>query len=103
MADVGSSFVIFVDFLSLLFLRGAKVDAIGQDGHTPLHFASQEGHLDVVNLLLEHDASVTQRDHNSFTAKDIALKNGHKTVRPRKTLIIINAWMMPHLARVLKY
>ena len=29
-----------------------------QDGATPLHIASQEGHSDVVNLLISHGANL---------------------------------------------
>ena len=36
-----------------------------QNGFTPLHLASQEGHTDIVSLLLEKDANVNARAHVS--------------------------------------
>ena len=34
-----------------------------QNGFTPLHLASQEGHTDMVSLLLEHKANVNSQAH----------------------------------------
>ena len=64
------------DVAKLLILKGAKVNYqdnvrlhlkcqillyysfLNQTGFTPLHWASQNGHLDVVGLLIERDAQI---------------------------------------------
>ena len=33
-----------------------------QDGRSPLHVAAEEGHADVVNMLITHDANVDIKD-----------------------------------------
>ena len=53
--------------------RGAEVNAKHKSGATPLFAASQNGHLDVVNRLLNHpDADVDVRNHGQRTALIIA-------------------------------
>lgn len=37
---------------------GADADAVTKQGVTPLHLASQEGHADMVTLLLEKGANI---------------------------------------------
>lgn len=43
-----------------------------QNGFTPLHLASQEGHTDMVSLLLEHKAEVNCRAKNGLTPMHLA-------------------------------
>ena len=44
----------YYDIARVLLQRGAKVDAIDNDGDSPLHLASNVGHAHVVDLLLNH-------------------------------------------------
>lgn len=48
-------------------------------GDTPLHVAASHGHLEVVNLLLEHDVDTTLRNEDGFIAEeltsDVSVKN----------------------------
>ena len=46
----------------LLLAKGADVNARSKEGATPLHIAAQEGHKDVVLLLLTHGAAVNPVD-----------------------------------------
>lgn len=43
-----------------------------QNGFTPLHLAAQEGHSDMIALLLEHAAEVNVRAKNGLTALHLA-------------------------------
>jgi ankyrin repeat protein len=52
-ADTGS-----VDLAWLLIAGGAKINEDAKRAYTPLHIASQKGHLGMVKLLVEHEASV---------------------------------------------
>ena len=47
---------------------------------TPLQLACQEGHLEVVDVLLENDASVSNTNQYGQNSLDIAVENGHKWV-----------------------
>jgi len=41
-------------------------------GDTPLHVAASHGHLEIINLLLEHNADVTLKNNNGITAQELA-------------------------------
>lgn len=47
-----------MDIATMLLEYGAKPDAESKNGFTPLHLAAQEGHTDIVSLLLEKQANV---------------------------------------------
>jgi len=41
-------------------------------GDTPLHVAASHGHLEVINLLLEHNVDTTLRNNDGFTAEELS-------------------------------
>ena len=43
-------------------------------------YASHEGHLEVVELLIEAEADVNAQANNGYTALKYALENGHTEV-----------------------
>jgi len=47
---------------------------------TPLHIAAEEGHYEMVKLLISHGAGVDIRDTGSQTPSDLALVRGHRDV-----------------------
>ena len=49
-------------------------------GSTPLHFASGNGHVQVVQFLVEHGTDATARDKNGSTPLHLASQNGHVEV-----------------------
>ncbi|KAK7058628.1 putative ankyrin-repeat protein [Paramarasmius palmivorus] len=56
------------------------VNAVDADGRTPLHWAASSGSLDIVRILLEHDAEVDKPDASGWTALHIAVSAGHDKV-----------------------
>lgn len=53
------------------------LDSRNNDGQTPLHLACQEGHLDVVRILISYGASLQLRDNEGRTPLDSAAGHEH--------------------------
>jgi ankyrin repeat protein len=66
------------DFEKDLIHEAAKTK--NKKGTTPLHVAANNGHKDVVQLLLVNGAEVNARDNKKMTPLHIAVINGHKEV-----------------------
>ena len=49
-------------FATIMKLRKILMGFVLQDGRSPLHMASQEGHLDVVKTLIEAGANINEAD-----------------------------------------
>jgi uncharacterized protein len=60
-----------------LIQAGADVNAVQQDGVTPLHEAAHRGRGDLVQLLLDHGADAAARDGKGRDAADFAREQGH--------------------------
>jgi ankyrin repeat protein len=61
-------------------LRQDRSLAQVNDATTPLHEAAREGHLEVVQILLEAGADRSIRDREGRTAAELAEANGHEAV-----------------------
>jgi ankyrin repeat protein len=59
---------------------GADVNLRAKNGFTPLHFAAEAGHLDIVQYLLDHGADVNAREPSGFTPLHLASLAGHAAV-----------------------
>ena len=57
--------------------EAADVDKAANYGRTPLFMASQDGHLEVVRLLVEKGADVDKADYDDHTPLYIADLKGH--------------------------
>mgnify|MGYP003315428180 CR=1 FL=1 len=55
---------------------GGSVNEADNDGCTPLHTASQNGHLEVARVLIEAQANVNQK-YQDWTPLHIAINKGH--------------------------
>lgn len=55
----------------------AKTDVINDDGKTPIHLATEKGHFDVVNLLIDAGASLDIQDNLGNTPLHIASAHGN--------------------------
>jgi len=64
-----------------LMENGVEPMEADYDDRTALHLASCEGHLSVVQLLLQHKADVTAKDRFGWNALDDAVRHGHKEVQ----------------------
>jgi ankyrin repeat protein len=63
-----------------LLREGVSVNVRNYDDRTPLHLASQFGHLETVDLLIEEGADVNAIDRYSVTPYEDALRNDHEHV-----------------------
>jgi ankyrin repeat protein/truncated hemoglobin YjbI len=58
----------------MLIERGARVDARGGAGNTPLHFAASSGNLPLAEVLLAHGAGIDARNDVGETALFLAVR-----------------------------
>jgi ankyrin repeat protein len=68
------------DIARSLIDAGADVNAVQQDGVTPLMEAAAIGNLDLVQVLLAHGADPSARDGQQRDAAAFARRGGHTTV-----------------------
>ncbi|KAI8976817.1 S-adenosyl-L-methionine-dependent methyltransferase [Pilobolus umbonatus] len=67
-----------------LLEEGADLCFTGHDtGRTPLHYAAEHGHMDMVNWLLSQKHPYNLTDKSEVTAGELALKNNHKELYNR--------------------
>lgn len=65
-------------------LEIADVDAKNEQGQTALHYAAENGHIAMVEALLQHSRVAVETKNNlQTTALHLAAKNGHKDVVTR--------------------
>ncbi|MCA7010841.1 ankyrin repeat domain-containing protein [Wolbachia endosymbiont of Tribolium confusum] len=65
---------------TLLKAKGINVNAADQDGKTPLHFAAENSHVDIVKLLIEKGADVNAAGQDGRTPLHFAAENSHVDV-----------------------
>lgn len=58
---------------ALLKVEGINVNTKGKDGGTPLHFAAQDGHKEIVDALLAKGADVNAKNNRGETPRDLAV------------------------------
>lgn len=64
----------------MLLDQGAKPNEVDNDSRIALIQASQEGHLEVVQKLVEAGSNVNHRSHDGKTALRVAAVESHREV-----------------------
>ena len=64
----------------MLIDYGVDVNRQYKNDLTPLMWAAGYGHLDVVKMLVNHDAKLNVKDNRGYNALTIAKKNDHQEV-----------------------
>ena len=62
----------------MLLVYRAEVNAKDKKGMTPLHWAEQEGHKGMTELLLAYRAEINAKDNNGWTPLHYAMAYGYK-------------------------
>ncbi|MHC4688842.1 MAG: ankyrin repeat domain-containing protein [Planctomycetota bacterium] len=75
-----------IDICRILIEYGAALDIQDKFGWTALIIASSEGHLPIVELLLESKANPAIKTLNDMTALDYAHKNSHGQIATKLRL-----------------
>jgi tetratricopeptide (TPR) repeat protein len=65
------------EFVHLLLVHKANVNAATDRGYTALHRAAVVGKREVVEMLLQHGVNATYKDFEGMQASDFAAKHGH--------------------------
>lgn len=58
----------------------ASVNVKDKEGYSPLHYAAEAGHADIVRILLERGADADLATDTGFTALCLAAKGGHESI-----------------------
>ncbi|KAH9527412.1 Palmitoyltransferase zdhhc13 [Dermatophagoides farinae] len=70
-----------LDLVNYFISKGAIVDAIGGDlQSTALHWATRQGHLPMVVLLMQHRADPSLLDGDGYNALHLAAQFGHTSI-----------------------
>ena len=64
----------------MLIEAGAEVNCVQSSGMTPLHYAAQNGNIELLIVLLEKGALVEYKNEQGKTASDLALLKGHREI-----------------------
>ena len=64
--------------VEVLIDAGADVNPTDKLQILPLHLAAQEGHLNVVEVLMAKDAAVGKCSADNLNSLDMAIDNGHE-------------------------
>ena len=66
----------FLEIITLLVRNGADLDIKDAVGKTALHYASELGQDDTLEILLQHKANPDHQDNQGRTPLHLAIENG---------------------------
>lgn len=69
-----------VRVLKVLLERGVDVNAVDDEGRSALWWAANEGHQDMVHVLLSHGANATRQDRAAVTPLMAAIDRGNSPI-----------------------
>jgi ankyrin repeat protein len=69
-----------VGTVKLFLERGISIESLTDHGWSPLHLAAENGHLSVVEYLINMKASFDVLDNDGKRPLDLARKNGHSGI-----------------------
>ncbi|HEX5472427.1 MAG TPA: ankyrin repeat domain-containing protein, partial [Lacipirellulaceae bacterium] len=69
-----------MDMIKALVEAGANINERSRLGRTPLMWAANDGHIDVIRYLLKKGANPALLDDNGESAAGLAEKNGFKAI-----------------------
>lgn len=72
----------WLDTLLELVFQGSDINAVDSYGQTPLHLAAHNGLPDAVNVLLQRNASLENKNEHGETPLEVAIKNTPTAARP---------------------
>ena len=70
----------YLSIANLLLQAGATVDAVNNGGRTALHYAADNGKIQVVEALLNAGADKAVKGNDGMTALDEAQEEGHPAI-----------------------
>ena len=70
----------FDGIAKMLIEAGAEVNVLQASRISPLHFAAQNGNIDLIILLLENGARIEIKNDLGKTASDLAAEKGHTEI-----------------------
>ncbi|CAG0914966.1 unnamed protein product [Notodromas monacha] len=69
------------DVMNYMISRGAEIDPVGGElRSTPAHWATRQGHLTAVVILMRHGANPTLKDGDGSTCLHLAAEFGHTAI-----------------------
>jgi ankyrin repeat protein len=73
-------------------MANVKAHIFGNNGYTPLMIAAKNGHIDIVDLMINTGVDVNTQASDGKTALFLAAQNGHSNV-VRRLLMVKNIYL----------
>ncbi|XEC97517.1 ankyrin repeat domain-containing protein [Paenibacillus tarimensis] len=75
-AAIAGNNIDVVNVVEVLIQKGAEINAVDSNGHTPIQAAAFEGNLEIAQLLIDNGADISRKS-GLGSAVSIASKRGH--------------------------
>lgn len=61
----------------IMVTSGISVNSVDKGGRAPIHLAAENGHADIIKLLLAHHAQIDETDSRGWTPLHYSIENRH--------------------------